>query len=225
MKPSPHKHLLAGAAVALLVAGVGAARADNVDEATNACKAKTTAAQIGRLLDNNDMRSYRKLVDSKTKVGDCKPLKAHTDVKVDKRDGDLACVKAKGDRSCVWVLETNLRITSERRQPVRQDYIACKTRLYLETGRKILAENDQDAVKRFQIATNQSGQCVALKKAEQVDVERRDDKVFCIRPPGEDQCYWTDSLALPPNISEEASSDGAGTTARSAARQTSRKKK
>jgi len=224
MKPSPNTCLLAGAALALLVAGAAAARADNVDEATTACKAKSTVAQMGKMLDDNDMRSYRKLVDSKTKVGDCKPLKAHTDVKIDKHDGDLACVKAKGDRSCAWVLETNLRITSERRQPVRQDYIACKTRLYLETGRKILTDNDQDAVKRFQIATNQSGQCLALKKDEQVDVERRDDKIFCVRPPGEDQCYWTDSLALPPNITEEASGDGGSSTARTAARQTKRKK-
>ena len=179
---------------------MGSARADIVDEATTACKAKSTVAQIDRLLTANDMRSYRKLVDAKTKVGDCKPLKARTDVKIEKSEGDLACVKAKGDARCSWVLETALRITSERREPVRQDYFACKSPLYLDTGRKIMAENDQEAIKRFRFATSQSGQCLTLKKGEQVDVEKRKDKIFCVRPPGEDQCYWTDNLALPPNI-------------------------
>jgi hypothetical protein len=193
-------HWLAGAAIAAFLATAGSAHADIVDEATTVCKAKATVAQFDQLLTANDMRSYHKLVDAKTKVGDCKPLKARTDVKIEKNEGDLACVRAKGDTRCSWMLETALRITSERREPVRQDYFACKSPLYLDTGRKIMAENDQEAIKRFRSATSQSGQCLTLPKGEQVDVEKRKDKIFCVRPPGEDECYWTDNLALPPNI-------------------------
>jgi hypothetical protein len=214
MRPSPNFYWLAGVVVALVIANAGSARADLIDEATTACRTKSIVAQMGRLIDNNDMRSLRKLVDSKTKIGDCKPIRAHTEVKIDRRDSDLACVEAKGDTKCSWVLETKLRITSERRQPVHQDYIACKSQLYLETGRKILAEQDQDAIRRFRIATNQSGQCLALKKGEQVDVERRDDKILCVRPPGEDQCYWTDNSVLPANLAEQASERDGKTLAR-----------
>ena len=212
--------------VALVVLKAGAARADLVDEATTACKAKSTVAQMDKFIGNNDMRSLHKLLDLKTKVGDCKPLKARIEVRVEKRDGDLACVKAKGDTRCFWVIETTLRITSEAREPVRQDYFACQSQLYLETGRKILAGDDPEAIKRFQIATNQSGQCLSLKKGEQVDVERRDDKVLCVRPPGEDQCYWTDNLVLPPaKVAQDASGASAKVITKASVHKTHRKRK
>jgi hypothetical protein len=200
-KLSPNMTWLACAAIAVFLATAGAARADMVDEATTVCKAKSTVAQIDQLLTAKDMRSYHKLVGAKTKVGDCKPLKARTDVKIDKSEGDLACVKADGDTKCSWVLETALRITSERHEPVRQDYFACKSPLYLDTGRKIMAEDNQEAIKRFRFATSQSGECLTLKKGEQVDVERRKDKITCVRPAGEDECYWTDSMVLPASTS------------------------
>lgn len=198
-KPSLNWYWLAGVAI-LFIATAVSARADIVDEATIVCKAKSTVTQIGQAAANHDMRTYHKLVNAKTKVGDCKPLKARTEVKVDRREGDLACVKANGDAKCSWALESALRVTSERREPVRQDSLACKTPLYLDTGRKIMAEGDQEAIKRFKIATSQSGECLTLRKGEPVDVEKRNDKIFCVRPPGEEQCYWTDNLALRPNI-------------------------
>ncbi len=200
-KPSPNWYWLAGAAIVFFfAAAVGSARADIVDEATTACRLKSEVAQIGQALANHDMRDFHKLVDTRLKVGECKPLKPHTEVKVDSRDGDLACVKAKGDAKCAWVLESALQVTNEHREPVRQDNLACKTQLYLDTGRKIMAGNDEEAIKRFKIATSQSGECLTLKKGQPVDIEKRNDKIFCVRPPGEDQCYWTDNLALRPNI-------------------------
>ena len=217
-KLSANMNWLAGAAIAALLVAAGSARADMVDEATTACKAKSTVAQFDQLLAANDMRSYRKLVDAKTKVGDCKPLKARTDVKIDRSEGDLACVKADGDSKCSWVLETALRITSERHEPVRQDYFACKSPLYLDTGRKILGESDQEALKRFRFATSQSGECVTLKKGEQVDVERRKDKISCVRPAGEDECYWTDSMVLPVSTAQESKASGGSVGARRAGR-------
>lgn len=213
-KLSANTTWLAGAAVAAFLAAASTARADMVDEATTACKAKSTVAQFDQLLAANDMRLYRKLVDAKTKVGDCKPLKAHTDVKIDRSEGDLACVKADGDSKCSWVLEMALRITSERHQPVRQDYFACQSQLYLDTGRKIWGESDQEALKRFRIATSQSGECLALKKGEQVDVERRKDKIICVRPAGEDECYWTDSMVLPARTAQENKASGGSVGAR-----------
>lgn len=213
-KLSPNMTWLAGAAIAVFLAMAGTARADMVDEATTACKAKTTVAQIDQLLTAKDMRSYHKLVDAKTKVGDCQPLKAHTDVKIDKSEGDLACVTAKGDTKCFWVLETALRITSERHEPVRQDYFACKSPLYLDTGRKIMAEDNQEAIKRFRFATSQSGECLTLKKGEQVDVERRKDKIICVRPNGEDECYWTDGMVLPVSTVQENKASGGSVGAR-----------
>lgn len=217
-KPPLSKYWLAGAAIAAILATLSAARADLVDEATTACKAKSTVAQIGQFLAANDMRSYHKLVDAKTKVGDCKPLKAHTDVKIDRSEGDLACVKANGDTKCSWVLETALRITSERRQPVRQDYFACKSPLYLDTGRKIMAENDQEAIKRFRFATSQSGECLTLKQGEQVDIEKRNDKILCVRPNGEDECYWTDSSVLPVITAQKSTTSGGNVVVRRKAR-------
>jgi hypothetical protein len=217
IKPSRNKHWLTGVAIAASLSA-GVARADMVDEATTSCKTKSTVVQIGQLLAAKDMRSYHKLVDAKTKTGDCKPLKARTDIKINIREGDLACVKAKGDTKCAWVLEMALRITSERREPVRQDYFACKSPLYLETGRNVMAANDGEALKRFRSATSQSGECLTLKKGEQVDIERRDDKIFCVRPAGEDQCYWTDSLVLPTITSQETNTTRAKVVVRRGAR-------
>jgi hypothetical protein len=206
-RPLSNTLWLAGAALAACFVSWSSARADLIEDATTACKTKANIAQIGQFLANHDMRSYRRLVDAKTKIGDCKPLKAHTDVKIERSEGNLACIKAKGDSRCAWVLETALQITSEQRQPVRQDYFACKSPLYLDAGRKIIADNDQEAIKRFRSATSQSGQCLTLRNGERVDVEKRNDKIFCVRPPGEDQCYWTDSLALPASISEAVSAN------------------
>lgn len=197
-KPSFTPHLLAGAAVLALLATTVSAQADFIEKTTTACKARSTAARLDRLLAGKDMRSYRRLVVAKTRRGECRPIRAHTHIKVEKNEGDLACVKAKGDRRCVWVLELAVRITSERHEPVRRAYFACKSPLYLDTLHKIMARHDRAAMKRFRFVTRQSGQCLRLRRGERVDVEKRKDNILCVRPRREHRCYWTDKWVLPP---------------------------
>ena len=175
---------------------VSPARAEILDDPTNACKTRAVADKVYALSESDDAGALKKYVDRQTRGGDCKLLPAHATVTVETRAPNLACVRGKTDTRCVWTLESALRSLSDKTETVQRDYVACRDDLYLETGRKIIASGNAEALKRFQTATNLSGICFALRRGDKVRVEKRKNQTICVRARGEDDCFWTDAIVL-----------------------------
>jgi hypothetical protein len=51
-----------------------------------------------------------------------------------------------------------------------------------------------------------SGECIQLARSEQLSVDQRQGNLWCVRPSGELNCYWTADSAIDLNPSADSSS-------------------
>lgn len=80
---------------------------------------------------------------------------------------------------------------------IKSDYIGCKDKKVFDKLTSFLVEGDKDAFKKHYMVAAALGVCKMLKLGTQVYLE--DTAIFaglvCVRPKGEEVCYWTNSEA------------------------------
>ena len=71
-----------------------------------------------------------------------------------------------------------------------------------------LAKNDKAGLDKFSAPKLAKGDCLSLSKGMAVTIDTKDAKLFCVRPTGGLDCYWTADADINQNASEPEAHQG-----------------
>ncbi|MGA2638669.1 hypothetical protein [Methylocella sp.] len=90
--------------------------------------------------------------------------------------------------------------------------VACKAEADSKKLLDLGAKNDKAGVDKFSAPKLAAGDCFSLFKAMNVDVDKKDGKLLCVRPTGGFDCYWAadDSINQNPTSEHETRAQSGG---------------
>ena len=80
--------------------------------------------------------------------------------------------------------------------------VACRDEANSEKVLEFLGKNDKAGLDKFSAPKLSKRECVTLSKNMAVDIDTKDAKLFCVRPTGELDCYWTVDADINQNAAE-----------------------
>jgi uncharacterized membrane protein YgcG len=86
--------------------------------------------------------------------------------------------------------------------------IACKDEADSRKVLDFLGKNDKTGPDKFGAPKLARGDCLSLAKGMAVTIDTKDAKLFCVRPTGGLDCYWTVDADINQNASEPEAHQG-----------------
>jgi hypothetical protein len=80
--------------------------------------------------------------------------------------------------------------------------VACKDEADSKRVLDFLGKNDKAGLDKFSAPKLAKGDCLSLSKGMAVTIEAKDAKLFCVRPTGGLNCYWTADAGVNQTASE-----------------------
>jgi uncharacterized membrane protein YgcG len=80
--------------------------------------------------------------------------------------------------------------------------VACKDAADSRKVLDFLGKNDKAGLDKFSAPKLAKGECLSLSKRMVVTIDTKDAKLFCVRPWGGLDCYWTADADINQNASE-----------------------
>ena len=80
--------------------------------------------------------------------------------------------------------------------------VACKDEADTRKVLDFLGKNDKAGLDKFSAPKLAKGDCLSLSKGMAVTIETKDANLFCVRPTGGLDCYWTADAGINQNASE-----------------------
>ncbi|MGH6845886.1 MAG: hypothetical protein ACREC0_00175 [Methylocella sp.] len=80
--------------------------------------------------------------------------------------------------------------------------VACKDPADSRKVLDFLGKNDKAGLDKFSAPKLAKGDCFSLSKGMAVTIDTKDAKLFCVRPTGGLDCYWTADADINQNTSE-----------------------
>ena len=80
--------------------------------------------------------------------------------------------------------------------------VACKDEADSRKVLDFLGKNDKAGLDKFSAAKLAKGDCLSLSKGMAVTIDTKDAKLFCVRPWGGLDCYWTADADINQNAPE-----------------------
>jgi hypothetical protein len=80
--------------------------------------------------------------------------------------------------------------------------IACREEADSRKVLEFLGKNDKTGLDKFSAPKLTKGDCLSLLKGMEVTIDLRDGKLFCVRPAGSLDCYWTADAGINQNPAE-----------------------
>jgi hypothetical protein len=85
--------------------------------------------------------------------------------------------------------------------------VACKAEADSKKVVDFMAKNDISGLDAFSSPRLSSRDCLSLLKGMTVDVDKKDGRLFCVRPTGGLDCYWTVDVAINQKPAAESDTD------------------
>jgi uncharacterized membrane protein YgcG len=85
---------------------------------------------------------------------------------------------------------------------VIKSIVACKDEADSRKVFDFLGENDKAGLDKFTAPKLAKGDCFSLSKGMAVPIDTKDAKLFCVRPTGGLDCYWTADADINQNPAE-----------------------
>jgi hypothetical protein len=80
--------------------------------------------------------------------------------------------------------------------------VACKDEADSKKVLDLLGKSDKAGLDKFTAPKLAKGDCLSLSKGMAVTIDTKDSKLFCVRPTGGLDCYWTADAGINQNASE-----------------------
>jgi uncharacterized membrane protein YgcG len=87
--------------------------------------------------------------------------------------------------------------------------VACKDAADSKRVLDFLFKNDKAGLDKFSAPKLAKGDCFSLSKVMAVTIDTKDAKLFCVRPAGGLDCYWTADADINQNASGSEAHEGA----------------
>jgi hypothetical protein len=87
--------------------------------------------------------------------------------------------------------------------------VACRDETDSKKVLEFLGKNDKAGLDKFSAPKLTKGDCLTLSKNMAVSIDTKDAKLFCVRPTGGLDCYWTIDADINQNASDQESHQGA----------------
>ncbi|MGC2222678.1 MAG: hypothetical protein WA624_10105 [Methylocella sp.] len=85
---------------------------------------------------------------------------------------------------------------------VIEPLVACKDEANSRKILDFLGKNDKAGLDKFSAPKLAKGDCLSLSKGMAVTIDTKDAKLFCVRPTGGLDCYWTADADINQNAAE-----------------------
>ncbi len=102
---------------------------------------------------------------------------------------------------CLAVLALLLPSMAEAASVIKP-IVACKDEADSRKVLEFLGKNDKAGLDKFSVPKLTKGDCLSLSKGMAVTIDTKDGKLFCVRPWGGLDCYWTADADIDQNASE-----------------------
>jgi len=102
---------------------------------------------------------------------------------------------------CFAILALLLTSTVEAASVIKP-IVACKDEADSRMVLDFLAKNDKAGLDKFSAPKLAKGDCLSLSKGMAVTIDTKDAKLFCVRPWGGLDCYWTADADINQNAPE-----------------------
>jgi uncharacterized membrane protein YgcG len=102
---------------------------------------------------------------------------------------------------CLVVLALLLPSIAEAASVIKP-IVACKDEADSKKVLDFLGKNDKAGLDKFSAPKLAKGDCLSLSKGMAVTIDTKDAKLFCVRPTGGLDCYWTADADINQNPSE-----------------------
>jgi hypothetical protein len=102
---------------------------------------------------------------------------------------------------CFAILALLLTSTVEAASVIKP-IVACKDEADSRKVLDFLGKNDKAGLDKFSAAKLAKGDCLSLSKGMAVTIDTKDAKLFCVRPWGGLDCYWTADADINQNAPE-----------------------
>jgi hypothetical protein len=109
---------------------------------------------------------------------------------------------------CLAVLALLLPSTAEVASVIKP-IVACKDEADSRKILDFLGKNDKAGLDKFSAPKLAKGDCFSLSKGMTVMIDTKDAKLFCVRPTGGLDCYWTADADINQNPAEPEGHQGA----------------
>ncbi|HUZ91697.1 MAG TPA: hypothetical protein VMU78_07340 [Methylocella sp.] len=86
--------------------------------------------------------------------------------------------------------------------------VACKDEADSKKVLEFLGKNDKAGLDKFSAPKLTKGDCLTLSKGMSVTIDTKDAKLFCVRPAGGLDCYWTADAGINQNPAEPEAHQG-----------------
>jgi hypothetical protein len=87
--------------------------------------------------------------------------------------------------------------------------VACRDEVDSKKVLDFLVKNDKAGLDKFSAPKITKGDCLSLSKGMTVTIDTKDAKLFCVRPTGGLDCYWTADADINQNPAEPEAHQGA----------------
>jgi uncharacterized membrane protein YgcG len=108
---------------------------------------------------------------------------------------------------CLVVLALLLPSIAEAASVIKP-IVACKDEADSKKVLDFLGKNDKAGLDKFSAPKLARGDCLSLSKGMAVTIDTKDAKLFCVRPTGGLDCYWTADADINQNASEPEAHQG-----------------
>jgi hypothetical protein len=102
---------------------------------------------------------------------------------------------------CLAILAPLLPPVAEAASVIKP-IVACKDEADTRKVLDFLGKNDKAGLDKFSAPKLAKGDCLSLSKGMAVTIETKDANLFCVRPRGGLDCYWTADAGINQNASE-----------------------
>jgi hypothetical protein len=102
---------------------------------------------------------------------------------------------------CFAILALLLPSTAEAASVIKP-IVACKDEADSRKVLDFLGKNDKAGLDKFSAPKLAKGDCLSLSKGMAVTIDTKDAKLFCVRPWGGLDCYWTADADINQNAPE-----------------------
>jgi uncharacterized membrane protein YgcG len=86
--------------------------------------------------------------------------------------------------------------------------VACREEADSKKVLEFLGKNDKAGLDKFSAPKLSKGDCLTLSKGMAVTIDTKDAKLFCVRPTGGLDCYWTVDADINQNATETQAHQG-----------------
>jgi uncharacterized membrane protein YgcG len=108
---------------------------------------------------------------------------------------------------CLTILALLLPSMAEAASVIKP-IVACRDEADSKKILEFLGKNDKAGLDIFSAPKLIKGDCMTLSKNMAVDIDTKDAKLFCVRPTGGLDCYWTVDADINQNAAESEAHQG-----------------